>query len=272
MLIFMLLAAVSVTVAIGAGVAAWRARRTDALLFAGIALAAAVLGLGLAPAVWRLPLLDSVQFPWRLFAVLEFAAVAAAAAVVARGRIWVALAAAGPLAAIYLSMAAAFTQAIGNGAPGPDWSWRRPDGAEYLPAGFPVAALDEQHRDVDLRSLRGAPVAGGASAVRTRGDGLDITATSAGRIVVRRFAFPSWRLERSGRPIALRRSGVAQLIAFEAPGPGLYRLRREVLPQEVIGGASSLAGLVMLALLTAPPMRRRGPPQATPAASSAPRP
>jgi hypothetical protein len=100
--------------------------------WSGLTLVLAAMSLALVPAIWTLPVLAHVQFPWRLLAIVEFAAVTAAAT--ARPRPWVlalafaiALLAWGRLAGVEIA-------ACGLSYPA-DMVRRLPDAVEYLPAG-----------------------------------------------------------------------------------------------------------------------------------------
>jgi hypothetical protein len=71
-----------------------------------------------------------------------------------------------------------------------------------------------------------------------------ITVTRPGEAMFRRAAFPIWRVTRNGQDIP--QSG--PIIRFNA-GPGLYRIERRLIWQEVAGTAMSIVAMVLLCVV-----------------------
>ncbi|HEX6860202.1 MAG TPA: hypothetical protein VF138_08410 [Caulobacteraceae bacterium] len=210
--------------------------------WAGVTVVAALAALQLIPVIWHIPLLAKVQFPWRLLAVVEFAAITAVSFRAPR-RLWL-------KAALVLLAAPYLVNGIRAGrmltAPRDYTSVNRvlPDAPEYLPRGFDVSAVGDRMRAVDLSPYRALPSP--PTMVR-----------SAGAITVRRFAFPIWRVEKEG--IEVKSHG--PLITFQAT-PGVYRVVRVRLWQERLGALVSL--LAALSLLAMYPPAPAGPAKAHP--------
>ncbi|MDI1296118.1 MAG: integral membrane-like protein [bacterium] len=202
-----------------------------------ITLGTGLASIGLIPFLWDLPLLGQVQFPWRLLAIVEFAAITAF--VSARPQPWAAR-----LAAILAVFAYghwtqrtvdSFFRPVDFVALARDL----PDAAEYLPSGFDGNLIRKTDRMMDLRQWQSLP----------RSDVM--TVTRPGLVKVGRAAFPIWRVERDG--VIIPSSG--PMLHFEADAPGTYRITRVMLWQEVTGGMISLLSVLVLAGLFLPVRR-----------------
>ncbi len=237
------------------GLAAWRTGRSAAVIWGAIASVAAILALGAPPGLWTLPFLAKVQFPWRILAIAEFSALSAAAI------------APPPRAALAVTAAiaaSAYGRTLDQGVASlrDADAIRRidatlPDAVEYLPAGFTAGGFDPRVRVADLRSLRGPLVSGPARLTGLDPDGrIGLRVDAPGAIVIRRFAFPAWRVTRQGREVATWASGPGRLLAFDAT-PGAYVVTLVALPPERLGSAISVGGLLGLAGLVLAGRRRR---------------
>lgn len=137
--------------------------------WAFVGLTTALLAVGVIPALWSLPILEKVQFPMRLLAVSEFAAITAISVEAERARLRVALAAGtfvwvsnlGPPAKVILQDNPAHRAFIARAMP---------DAPEYLPAGAAPSGLSTTNRNPQIARYQAAA----------------------------RFAFPIWMVD--GRP------------------------------------------------------------------------
>ena len=108
------------------------------------------MSLALIPVIWNVPVLRQVQFPWRLLAIVEFAAVTAVAT--SRPRAW-ALALAFAVAALSWGrlIGVAFVS-LQNTYPA-EIDQTLPDAPEYLPAGSDLAALGPSNGPVKSQAV-----------------------------------------------------------------------------------------------------------------------
>jgi hypothetical protein len=201
-------------VAVLAASLAWTARGSALPRFwALLALATALLAAGVVPWIWALPVLEKVQFPYRLLTVAEFAAVAG-------------LALHTPTASLIRSplrvgvFACAFALTYNLGIAGKmlraDATTRRayierelPDAPEYMPPGAAPSGLSMRSRYPDVERFLPAD----------------------------RFNFPIWQVIVDGRGVT-------------PSGPTIpvgSKVVRRALPVETIG--SALSGLGLIALL-----------------------
>lgn len=231
-------------------------------LWGGIVIICALLIAGAVPAVWSLPGLREVQFPWRLLLVVEFAAITLVA--IHRPRLRDPLLLAG---LAVLGVAGGLTAVVG--ARMVETGWREGDYArgvidadmaeapEYLPAGYPIP-LDHQKRADPGQFV--APVMPPAIADdtaarlrwRAEGDGslrLWIESPAATTITARRFAFPGWVATGEGRIVTTRAAGPDRLVSWDVPaGSHSYSLHRIATAPEKTGwgiGAIGLCGLLV---------------------------
>lgn len=197
----------------------------------------ALAGLGLLP-VWGVPLLAKVQFPWRLFGIVEFSALSALA--MARARAFVlaaAAAAATTLAAPGLILLGAHNlHALRNPYDQSAFA-RRSDTPEYLPARMDPTGIDAGRRVPQLARFGGE---------RRRGR---FWVAEPGRVVLSTFYFPAWTVTSRGRPAPVEPFGPGQLVSFKADRAGFYELQLQTLPEEWIGLALSVLGVGAIALI-----------------------
>lgn len=244
---FASLAAGAALLALSAGLGFWTV----------LALVVGMASLGLPPLLWSLPLLTQVQFPWRAMAIVEFAATTAF--VTGPKRPLLALAAVAVMAPGIVKLAQAAQHGFANAYPS-DIDSALPDAPEYLPPSFHAPGVVNYDARPDFRRLEGPLVRGQASRITLAPDGaVDLEATAAGPIVIRRAAFPAWQVTHDGAVVPLK---PGPLIAFEAQ-PGRYQLRQVRLPPEVLGGWISLGSALGLGALTLWALRRRRPVVAT---------
>jgi hypothetical protein len=240
-------------VAIGVAIAAARSGsperwRGEAAFWALVGLLCALFVAGLVPWFWQLPLVEKVQFPFRLLVVTEFAVITALCLMPwpLRSRLaWVALAAAmlafvpslyelGRFIGIHIEL----TESEG---------WRSRDSFEYLPAHFSKA---EQYPDHPLDGVPTTACTPKPAVCRAHagafGDlSIEVDGDAATTVTLRRFYFPAWRLEPA---LPLHAVDPLQLVTFVAPpGRHVWRLTRETLPIERWGWAiSGLSAMLLL--------------------------
>jgi hypothetical protein len=227
-------------IALGWSILAFGAARRQPA-WSTLTVATAACSLALVPAIWGLPALHDVQFPWRLLGVVEFAAVTALALQPPRP-LWLALGA--------LLLAAAVAGGVEyRGAPlAPTIDETMTDAVEYLPAAYRPPEPLRTGVPPDLSSLRGPAVAGPVAAADFRPNGeADLVVSAPGRIVVRRAAFPAWRVRGPAGEVPTE---PGPLVAFRATEPGRYALVRARTPVERLGLVLALAGLFGVALTT----------------------
>lgn len=113
----------------------------------GLTLFAIAMSLAVIPAVWSLPALNRVQFPWRMLVVVEFAAVTAAA--LAPPKLI-------PVAIAFAISLSPYTQLVSLGSLGLRTHYgveidrNLPDAPEYLPSGSDLTGVSERNRSPDL--------------------------------------------------------------------------------------------------------------------------
>ncbi|MXO84575.1 integral membrane-like protein [Altererythrobacter aurantiacus] len=194
-----------------------------------VTVGAALAAMGLVPFIWEIEPLTRAQFPWRLLAIVEFAAITAIATGGKRSRgygvalvliscsylIW------GVTSASYLSKELQYDR----------WVTRYSDAAEYLPKDFDLSLLrNGLKRTPDLRQWEQL----------SRSETISIS--EAGTVTFRRAAFPIWKVfNESGKEIAYH----GPVIQFQAE-PGTYSLQRVYLWQETIGAIITLFSAVGL--------------------------
>jgi hypothetical protein len=267
-------AAIAATEAALAGVLGWRVWRDGdrkPLFWAALTLAVfAALG-GVLPGVWSLPLMSQVQFPWRAIAIEEFTLATLAAVAPwpsTRG-----------LAVVFGVLALAnpgLTTDLKNLARGqPDAMRVTPgfveallrtstDSAEYLPHGMLRIRAGRPEALVPLDSLAALPLA--APTLSAASDPLTGEVSlrpppGGGRLVLRRFYFPSWEVRCDGVQVATSPVGPGRLVGFTAP-PGAKRCDAVIgqTSSERLGGCLSLASLAAIlgyALWALAGLRRR---------------
>jgi hypothetical protein len=285
-LVLVVIASVALAILAMAGLAwRWAAPGTPARWWAA-ASGAIVLALsGVVPGLWEpWSPLAVVQFPWRLLLLAEFAVITAA--VMAAGSVTITRAHFLPIWLVALLATPAITAITGativhlRYVATPAWDVSRlrtvalrPDALEYMPNGTTSGygedgGIDQAEFDAMLALLApgtsawAEPQAAAAVAVALRPGGeLDITvhAVADARIVLRRFHFPTWRLETAAGAAGplLEPHGPGRLESFRVP-PGDHRLRLLWSPPPIVtlAEAVSLASILVVFVLLAPALRR----------------
>jgi len=251
-------------------VMAWRAagNRTPVKFWAGYIFICVLLLTGLVPIFWEFPAIKQVQFPWRLFPLIEFAMITLLAMTGLKfprlaGLLAVQLLIIGAL--VFLFMAGAVVgQAFFKG-PEMRAYYRHHlfDAPEYLPPGYPLG-VDEYGRPVsDMIDLPKMPLAvigqGRVSEVRNFRDGameVIVTADAPTDLIARRFFFPHWRVRELGArtpaavPVAVER-GPQGLVRWQvSAGVHHYRLERGWAPFEQAGLVISAISCLLLWLVS----------------------
>jgi len=228
-------------------------RRTAAFCWSMICLACLALMAGVIPWFWQLPALAKVQFPWRLMPIVEFALITSLALALGqlprRIRVYgsaIALAVATPgLLYAFVVVSAAVDRA--------SHTRERPmqDVKEYEPRGFPIAP-GQSYVDLGLEPLKDTSLISCVPAVRIcratelrfGSIQLEVENDIATEVVLRRFYFPAWGLDRS---IVLSPTEKYRLVSFVLPaGHTTARLHRDDLPIEHWAWAISALSLLLL--------------------------
>lgn len=203
-------------------------------IWTGITVAAALAAMGLIPFVWEIEPFIRAQFPWRVLAIAEFAAVTAIATgtKLPRGAV-VAMAL---ISCSYLLWGVTAVRNLSEHLEYDRWVSQYPDAAEYLPRGFDLSLLrNGLKRTPDLRQWAQLP----------RGE--TISVSEPGTVTFRRAAFPIWKVvDQTGKEIEHQ----GPVIHFQAQ-PGTYSLRRVKLWQETIGALITLLTAVALSVVLA---------------------
>ncbi len=268
-----------------AGVLAGRAAREpgpcdDAAFWPFVIIGVAVLISGIVPGIWEpASPLSRIEFPWRMLLVAEFAAIRVAMDVLARWRglkrrvaIVVPLFLAAPALGVLIGAAAsAYRMML------PDSAWRRieaevfrimPDAIEYLPAGHPVVfgsrSAPSWAEIVALAGTEGGrggiwldPPQGEVSIrpLGPRGEAIiAVQAESPVTVVLRRFAFPLWRVqpETGGEAVEAAPHGADRLLSFPVPaGQTRWRLVWSPPPPMRLGAIVSAASAAIVLMLGA---------------------
>jgi uncharacterized membrane protein len=143
------------------------ARRKELGFWIALSLACLVLVVGLLPWFWDLPLIGKVQFPWRLMMVVEFAAITALCLVpfskLRRVVVYIFAAAAAALVPAAVSVASDAAARIDLVRHG--GALDQHDVKEYQPRGFKLAG--PRYADLGLEALKGVPAISCMPAVRT---------------------------------------------------------------------------------------------------------
>jgi hypothetical protein len=230
----------------------------DAAFWALVGLLTGLLVAGLVPWFWQLPLVDRVQFPFRLLPVTEFAIVTALCLMPWpvpllkwRSRLASVAFAAAFLAFVpslyelgrFIGIHIELTRTVG---------WHSRDAFEYLPAHFGKAELHPLD-GVPTIACHPTPKLCRADEERFGDLRIEVDGDAPTTVVLRRFYFPAWRLE---PVLPVHAVDPLRLVAFTAPpGPHVWRLTRETLPIERWGWA--ISGLSALLLLGTAAVARR---------------
>jgi hypothetical protein len=224
--------------------------RSEAAFWALVCLVCLLFVTGAVPWFWQLPLVDSVQFPFRLMMVVEFAAITALCLVPWPGRSRVA-------SALFVVAVIALVPAgldLGR------LTWRQveqtmtePDSfgdtEEFLPAGYGWSAYSPEQLRVPTISCAPTPRVCRAVEERFGGLRIEVEGDAPATVVLRRFFFPAWQLD-PARPIGA--ANPLKLVSFTAPaGSHVWRLEWRSLPAEQWGWAISGLSLILLLGATA---------------------
>jgi hypothetical protein len=238
----------------------------EAWLWSGVVVAAIVMVSGLLPFLWKLPLLAQVQFPWRLYVLVEFAAITAIAASLPL-RWNPPLAAATMLLYLCLGFTALLVSARFNAfasrhaaeAASVRKDYR--EAPEYLPRGLPIPAGVSGAPDPALLLLPPGPeaeadVPGATLRTARAADGglrVEVDSPAAATIVARRFYFPHWRVtDGAGREVPAAPSESARRLAWRAPaGRSAFVVRNGSTEPGRLGLEVSAAALLLLLALGA---------------------
>jgi len=207
-----------------------------------ITLIAAANALGLIPFVWDFEPLSQAQFPWRLLSIVEFAGITAllrpqnspkqpSPVLIGLGGGFVLFAYIHWIPQIAANLMTPMNYA--------QLARDVPEAPEYLPADFDLRLFQEHGRTVDLSAWRHLP----------RGD--SITVTQPGEALFRRAAFPIWHVTRNGIEIPYR----GPIVQFTAQ-PGVYKIERRLIWQEIAGAILSIIAALLLCALAL--TKRRG--------------
>jgi uncharacterized membrane protein len=231
------------------------ARRKELGFWIAITLACLVLIVGLVPWFWDLPVIGKVQFPWRLMMVVEFAAVTALCLVpfskLCRVVVYI-------FAAVAVALVPAAVSVATDAAARIDFvrhggALDQHDVKEYQPRGYKLAG--PRYADLGLQALKDVPAISCTPAARTcRADNERFGAM---RITVDSEAPTTVVLRRFFFPAwqidtvaSLGPTEPLSLVSFLAPaGQTVARLDRVALPAERWGWAISGLSLLLLVAL-----------------------
>jgi hypothetical protein len=219
--------------------------RSEAAFWALVCLVCLLFVTGAVPWFWQLPLVDSVQFPFRLMMVVEFAAITALCLVPWPGRSRVAS------ALFVVAIIALIPAGLDLGR----LAWRQiektmtePDSfgdtEEFLPAGYGRSEYSPEQLRVPTISCAPTPRICRAVEERFGGLRIEVEGDAPATVVLRRFFFPVWRLDPA---LPIGAADPLKLVSFTAPaGRHVWRLERRSLPAEQWGWAISGLSLVLL--------------------------
>lgn len=237
-------------------------RRRDALFWAGLTISVVLLIAGAVPAMWDLPGLTLVQFPWRALLIVDFAGVTLLA--ISPPSLRTVCGAGGAAAAAYAYVVLGFMAAHtigrtwhGGAQTASEIRGTFGDAPEYLPAGTRMAARSGPV-DVEVTLPRNARPSADRLAVRiaSRGerDGGMIAIVDAPeptRVTLPRFYFPGWELhDDRSRNIPIEPTPADRFVSFEAPaGHLVVHLQRGLAPTEKVARLVSAVGLLTVLLV-----------------------
>ena len=236
-------------VAIGRTRSGWRSEVACWIL---ICLLSLLLVAGILPWFWQIPFVAKVQFSWRLMIVVEFAAITALClapwATQARALAYV-------FVATVIVLAPGFSEMIDGIRVRINVSRAEretpADLKQFLPAGYPQKPHGG-YAELSLGPLEGLPLISCApEPLLCRATNLplgelsiEIDARAPTSVVLRRFAYPYWRLD---PPLPVGATDPLRLVTFTAPaGRSSYRLQHMAVTEEKIGWAISGTSLVLL--------------------------
>lgn len=241
--------------------------RTEAAFWALLSLWCLVLMSGLLPWFWRIvPLVDKVQFPWRLMVVVEFSTVTAIC--LAWAGTWSRLArfcVAGAAAALILVLVPLISSIAVHVETSLDQAIAPvQDAKEYLPAGYPQnpgGAYSDLSLGLltDVPAITCEPAAEICRAGNSRFGGMQIEVVGAvpTTVVLRRFFFPGWYVDDG---VTIVPTDPLRLVSFVVPaGRHKLRLERAALAGERWGWVLSGLSLGLLLVWSVVEWRIRRP-------------
>ncbi len=226
--------------------------RSEAAFWAIVCLVCVLLIGGVVPWFWQLPFVAKVQFPWRLMIVVEFAGITALCLMP-----W-------PLKArtlSYLFVVAIIALIPGLGEMGTGIVTRavasltQPDPPaelkQFLPAGYPQKP-DGDYAELSLGPVEGLPMISCLpesrlcrATAQPFGELLvEIDAQAQTAVILRRFAYPYWRLDPA---LPITATDPLRLVTFTVPaGRQTYRLKHMAVTTEKTGWVVSGLSLALL--------------------------
>jgi hypothetical protein len=245
------LAAVGVLLMMAGEGARWR---SEAAFWAVTCLVCLLLVAGVVPWFWQVPFVAKVQFPWRLMIVVEFAGITALAWAPWPARLRLARVVFAAAVAALVPGLVSMTEGIvvrtqlasaGQAEPPAELKQFLPSGYPQKPGGGYAELSLDPVQDVPIiacapqpRRCQASPGPFGELRVEVDGD-------TPVDVVIRRFAYPFWRLD---PPLPIVATDPLRLVSFTAPaGQHSYRLYAGAVAAEKLSGA--ISGLSLLLLL-----------------------
>lgn len=243
-------------------------------LWCGIAIAGLLALSGAIPMLWSVPLLATVQFPFRLLSVIEASVITGLVLTLSRtphwgaGRLLTGIAALALLPGLWLFCTITAANVAGSAGYwarlGPIIEAHMMDGPEYLPAGFPADKMDSVAGPGPWTApaALGTTCPGAVCVARRQGQTIEVTVSAACDVTLAEFAFPGWVATADGVQLSLGESQDWHFLQFRTPpGAQIIRLRRVWTGAEwagaMISGAALLAWLlILLAPMRSDPQRR----------------
>lgn len=221
----------------------------DIRFFAFWMLGLMALLLGVFPPLWDLPLLSSVQFPWRMLVIVDALwayAAARALSTTASGRgvapLWISLGCATFVSSLlFVNMSLAGNGIYQRGA------FKAHEPLEYLPAGITTHADMPPHRGKVI------PPSAGAVAVAWENGKLRVHVRTGApaTVVLPIYYFPAWNVYQADQKIESGPATSARLLSFQVDAVSAeFTAERDRLPEEWIGGCLSLMSLVIIVAAT----------------------
>ncbi len=253
-LIVISLSAAALVLCLTAALAAARGGERRLLFWAALGLACVLIIAGWAPGFWSIPVLQKVQFPWRLLAVVDFVCATVIGMGALKGVKFAAVAALAALAVPGISLAVLLAA---HCAPPGKISERltayldltHPDAVEYMPAGVKITQIESLSGIPSEQSRNQPLVAGSGASAISRDDGsllVHVDSREPGRVVVRRYFFPAWRVRQGAATLAVAPFGPDRLVSFLAPaGAADYVVSIAPTGEERLGWALSVAGVTL---------------------------
>lgn len=231
-------------------------------LLSGILVVAIVMVAGLVPLLWHIPPLPFVQFPWRLYVVVDFAVVTLVLVANPPWSSWtMRMSAAMVMFCLCFGIANVTDRFAGSFdahvAAARSIREQYRDAPEYLPKGYPIPTRPGGAPDPDAVNLGSGPQveSDDPDARVTWSSGLDRTirvsvdTPRVARITVRRFYFPHWRVTRNGRPVEVRPRAGDRLLSWTAPpGRSIFEVGRQTMFLSRVGNLISAVAAASLIL------------------------